>query len=86
MPQRKDPDIPVRVAVALTPWPGASAEKIENLITRKLESKIAENSKVIKIESISRTSISVVYLELDEKIKDSAKELDDIKLKLDSIR
>jgi len=85
MPQRKDPDIPVRVAVALTPWPGASAEKIENLITRKLESKIAENSKVIKIESISRTSISVVYLELDEKIKDSAKELDDIKLKLDGI-
>ena len=22
MPQRKDPDIPVRVAVALAPWPG----------------------------------------------------------------
>lgn len=85
MPQRKDPDIPVRVAVALTPWPGASAEKIENLITRKLESRIAENAKVIKIESISRTSISVVYLELDEKIKDSGKELDDIKLKLDGI-
>ena len=72
MPQRKDPEVPVRVAVALTPWPGASAEKIENLVTKK-------------IESISRTSISVVYLELDEKIKDSAKELDDIKLKLDSI-
>jgi Cation/multidrug efflux pump len=85
MPQRKDPEVPVRVAVALTPWPGASAEKIENLVTKKIESKIAENAKVIKIESISRTSISVVYLELDEKIKDSAKELDDIKLKLDSI-
>jgi multidrug efflux pump subunit AcrB len=55
------------------------------LVTRKLESKIAENAKVTKIESISRTGISVVYLELDEKIKDSAKELDDIKLKLDSI-
>ena len=85
MPQRKDPDIPVRVAVALTPWAGSSAEKIENLVTKRIEAKIAENAKVTKIESISRTSISVVYLELDENIKETGKELDDIKLKLDSI-
>jgi multidrug efflux pump subunit AcrB len=85
MPQRKDPDIPVRVAVALTPWAGSSAEKIENLVTKRIEAKIAENAKVTKIESISRTSISVVYLELDENIKETGKELDDIKLKLDGI-
>src|SRR5262249_28564959 len=85
MPQRKDPEIPVRLAVALTTWPGSSAEKIENLITKKIESKVAENAKVTDIKSISRTSLSVVYIELDENIKDSAKELDDIKLKLDGI-
>jgi len=85
MPQRKDPDVPVRVAVALTPWPGASAERIELLVTKKIEEKIAENSKVTKIESISRTSVSVVYVELDKNLKETAKELDDIKLKLDSI-
>jgi multidrug efflux pump len=85
MPQRKDPDIPVRQAVALTPWPGSSAEKIEQLVTKKIESKMAENVRVSKIESISRTSVSVVYVELDEDIKDSAKELDDISLRLNSI-
>jgi multidrug efflux pump subunit AcrB len=85
MPQRKDPDIPVRVAVALTPWPGASVEKIENLITKKIESKMAENARVIEIKSISRTSLSVVYVELDEKVKETGKEFDDIKLKLDAI-
>jgi len=85
MPQRKDPDIPVRVAVALTPWPGASVDKIENLVTKKVESRMAENAKVIEIKSISRTSISVVYVELDEQVKDTGKEFDDIKLKLDSI-
>src|SRR6266498_1577075 len=37
MPQRKDPDIPVRVAVALTPWPGAAAEKGEQLDDIKLK-------------------------------------------------
>lgn len=86
MPQRKDPEIPVRIAVALTPWPGASAERIEQLVTRKVEEKIAENAKVLKIESISQTSVSVVYVELQKNVAETGKEFDDVKLKLDSIR
>ena len=86
MPQRKDPDIPVRIAVALTPWPGAPAEKVEQLVTRKVEEKIGQNSKVTEIKSISRTGISVVYLELDQTIGETGEQLDDIKLKLDSIQ
>jgi multidrug efflux pump subunit AcrB len=85
MPQRKDPEVQVRVAVALTPWPGASAEKIEQLVTKKVEEKMAANARVTDIKSISRTGLSVVYLELDEDLKETGKELDDIKLKLDSI-
>ncbi|MGH9836605.1 MAG: efflux RND transporter permease subunit, partial [Blastocatellia bacterium] len=86
MPQRKDPEVQVRIAVALTPWPGASAEKVEQLITKKIETPMAANAKVTKIESISRTGLSVVYLELDENLKETGKELDDVKLKLDGIR
>jgi multidrug efflux pump subunit AcrB len=85
MPQRKDPEVQVRTAVALTPWRGASAEKIEQLVTKKVETQIAANAKVTKIESISRTGLSVVYLDLDENLKETGKELDDIKLKLDAI-
>ncbi len=85
MPKRKDPEIPVRVAVALTPWPGASAEKVEDLVTRKLEAKIAENAKVKKIDSISRTGLSVIYVELVENLPETGKEFDDIRLKLDDI-
>ncbi|HKC85318.1 MAG TPA: efflux RND transporter permease subunit [Blastocatellia bacterium] len=86
MPQRKDPEAQVRIAVALTPWSGASAEKVEQLVTKKVETQIAANAKVTKIESISRTGLSVVYLDLDENLKETGKELDDIKLKLDNIR
>ena len=86
MPQRKDPDIPVRMAVAITPWPGVSAEKIEQLVTKKIEEKMAENARVVKLESISRTNVSVVYVELDKRVTETGKEFDDIKLKLDSIR
>ena len=31
MPKRKDPSIPVRVAVAQTSWPGATAQEVEQL-------------------------------------------------------
>ncbi|HEY0158230.1 MAG TPA: efflux RND transporter permease subunit [Thermoanaerobaculia bacterium] len=85
MPKRKDPEVPVRLAVALTPWPGVSAEKVEDLVTRQLETKVAGNAKVKKIESISRTGLSVIYVELVEGLKDTGKEFDDIRLKLSDV-
>jgi multidrug efflux pump subunit AcrB len=85
MPQRKDPDIPIRQALALVPWPGASAEKIEQLVTRRVEEKIAENVRVEKVESSTRTGITAVYITLVDGTPDVPKEFDDIKLKLDSI-
>src|SRR5690349_25125190 len=85
MPQRKDPEVQVRTAVALVPWPGASAEKVEQLVTKTVEEKVAANAKVTKIESISRTGLAVIYVELDENLKETGKEFDDIKLRLDGI-
>src|SRR5580658_8818960 len=43
MPQRKDPEIPVRVGVAACPWPGATAEQVEQFVTRRIEDVAAEN-------------------------------------------
>ncbi len=85
MPQRKDPDIPIRQALALVSWPGASAERIEQLVTRKVEEKIAENAKVEKIESNTRTGQTAVYFTLVDGVKDVGKEFDDIKMKLDAV-
>jgi multidrug efflux pump subunit AcrB len=86
MPQRKDPDIPVRQAVALISWPGANAEKVEKIITRRVEEKIAENAAVERIESTSQNGGSLIYITLSEKAKEPGKEFDDIKLKMDSLQ
>ncbi|NLO91734.1 MAG: efflux RND transporter permease subunit [Elusimicrobia bacterium] len=85
MPMRKDPEIPVRVAVAVIPWPGVPAEKVEQLVTRKVEEKAAENTALEKIVSISRKSVSVVYFYLDQSVDDTDRQFDDLKIKLDSI-
>ncbi len=86
MPERKDPEIPIRVAVAMCSWPGVKAEKVEELVTRKIETKIAENEKVERIESTSRTGLSVVKVRLVENIKTTGELFDDINLKLSGIK
>ncbi len=78
MPQRKDPDIPARQALVATSWPGASAEKVEQLVTRTVEETVASNSNIARIESISRSNISYVTLTLSDKLKDTGQTLDDI--------
>src|SRR6266545_4547792 len=86
MPKRKDPDIPVRQVAVVTPWPGQSAERVEQLVTRKIEERVAQNIRVSEITSTSRSGLSVVYAEVDETATiDTGKEFDDIKVKLDAV-
>src|SRR5438270_6646644 len=68
MPQRKDPDIPPKQAMVITPWPGASAEKVEELVTRSVEKTIASNSNVSRIESVSRSHVSTVTFTLSNRL------------------
>ncbi|MDF2696255.1 MAG: AcrB/AcrD/AcrF family protein, partial [Labilithrix sp.] len=88
MPKRKDPFIKIRIAVAVCVWPGASPERVEELVTRRIEEKIAQNAEVEKIESTSRTGVSLVTVTLRENlpVDQIAKTFDDIDLKLRSIR
>lgn len=86
MPQRKDPDIPVRQAMIVVPWQGTSAKQVEQLVTKKVEQAIAQNQWATEIKSTSRTGSAMVQFELAEKGRyDRDKELDDIKIRLDAI-
>ncbi|MEC7584345.1 MAG: efflux RND transporter permease subunit [Planctomycetota bacterium] len=92
MPKRKDPVIPVRVATAVTPWPGVPAERVEQLVTRAVESAIAENASVHQpspttygIRGTSLTGISIVSVQLAETVNDTQREFNDINLRLNAI-
>lgn len=87
MPQRKDPVIPVLTSSVAVPWPGASATKVEQLVTRRIEEAVAQNAQVSKIESISRDGLAVVYVSLDEYGNaDTDKAFNDVAQKLQNIR
>ncbi|HVN17892.1 MAG TPA: efflux RND transporter permease subunit [Dongiaceae bacterium] len=85
MPKRKDPDIPVRIALAITPWPGISADKVEQLVTRKVEQAVTGNSKVDRVESTTQNNISVVQVRLLDSIKNTQQEFQDIGQRLNQI-
>src|SRR5262249_39521681 len=87
MPKRKDPFIKIRTAVVVCAWPGMSAEKVEEQLTRKIEEKIAQNADVDRIESTSRTGVSIVTVTLRDEVSysDIGKAFDDIDLKLRTI-
>src|SRR5246127_5138592 len=85
MPKRKDPDIPVRIALAITPWPGISADKVEQLVTRKVEQAVTGNSKVDPVESTTQDNVSVVTVRLLDNIKNTQQEFQDIGQRLNQI-
>src|SRR5689334_6212187 len=92
MSKRKDPVIPVRVAVASCKWPGATAEEIEQLVTRPIEQVMAQNQAVkppsgsdYGVRSLSFPNFALVFVQLDEKVKDTTKQLNDINLRLNEL-
>ena len=86
MPKAKDPQVDIRTYVVSCPWPGAEAEKVEQLITKPIEQKLAESTNVERVDSISRTGVSIVYVTLRESITDRVKELTDLQTRLDTIK
>jgi multidrug efflux pump subunit AcrB len=92
MPKRKDPSIPVRVAVASIAWPGATAQEVEQLVTRPVEQMMAQNAFIkppsasdFGIRSMSFPGLSLVYVQLDDTVTDPKKQFSDINLKLNAL-
>ena len=71
LPRQEDPELISRTAVVLTPFPGASAERVEALVTEVLESEIAEIEEVKTIESDSRVGFSTVSVELVDAVQNA---------------
>ena len=64
LPRAEDPTLVQRAARVLTYFPGASAERVEALVTEPLEDRLREVEEVRDIASVSRAGVSVINVEL----------------------
>jgi len=60
--QQEDPTIPQRTAMLVTVFPGATAAKVEELVSKPLERKISELKSIEEIKSTSRPGVSTMTI------------------------
>ena len=73
MPRREDPKITIRTGLVIAMYPGATAEQVENQVTRKIEEDLFHFSEVRreKTYSTTRDGLVIVNVELNKSVKDS---------------
>ena len=64
LPAQEDPTITIREAIVSTSFPGMAPDRIEQLITKKLEEEIRKIPEVKEIKSSSATGVSIIHVKI----------------------
>ena len=70
MPRMEDPPLTQRAAALHTHLPGADAERVEVLVTEKLESVLQEIKQIKELRSTTRAGVSTIIIVLRDDIYD----------------
>lgn len=84
-PSREDPSITIRNASVVVRFAGMSADRVEDLITSKIEEKVREISQVDEIVSISTTGQSLVKITVADEYTDMTPIWTDLRNKMDDV-
>ena len=74
LPRIEDPRIDTRNALIITQYPGASAERVEALVSDVLEDRLREIFEIKEVKSTSRAGISIILIETQDWINNSSNE------------
>ncbi len=69
LPRIEDPELTPRVATVTTFFPGANAQRVESLVTEKIEDQLQEIEEIKVLESTSRAGMSLITIELRNEVK-----------------
>lgn len=86
MPRSQDPGFIIRTAMIRTVFPGASPERVEELVSDPLEKAIKEMPELDIIRSTSKTGISIIYVDIKEKYTKLRPIWDSLRRKVDRER
>ena len=70
LPSQEDPKITIREALVTTAYPGMSPERVELLITKKLEENIRKIPEIKEITSTSSTGLSIIHVAIQDRYFD----------------
>lgn len=85
MPQSEDPGFTIRTAMVITYFPGASPERVEQLVTDKLEKAIQEMPEVDTINSQSKNGVSIIIVDILERYKEMRPIWDSLRRKVQRV-
>ena len=68
LPRMEDPLLVERAGGVTTVFPGADAERVESLVTEKLEQGLQEIDEILELRSSSRVGLSTITIELREDV------------------
>jgi multidrug efflux pump len=86
MPRDEDPGFIIRWAQVITQFPGANPERVEMLISDKIEKVIQEMPELKHVMSTSRTGVSIVNIQVKDKYRDLRPVWDKLRRKIDKVR
>ncbi len=88
LPRDSMPPMTIRVASIVSQFPGAGPERVEELVTDKIEKVVQELPELKKVTSTSRTGLSVISVTLKDEVKpDKLQDVwDRLRRKLDGIQ
>ncbi len=86
MPRAYDPGFIIRAAQVVTYFPGASPERVELLISDKIEKVVQEIPELDFVTSESRTGVSIVMVNIKESYKNMRPIWDNLRRKIDDVR
>lgn len=85
MPRDDMPPFLIRVVSVVTSFPGASPERVEQLVTDKIEKKVQEIPEIDYIKSESRMGLSIVNITVKDSVADLQPVFDRIRRKVEDV-
>ena len=85
LPKAQDPGFTIRTVAITTQFPGASPERVEQLVTDQIEKKAQEMPEVDFITSDSRTGISIVKVNFLESYTEMRPIFDSLRRKVEDV-
>ena len=83
IPQAQDPGFPIRVAQVTTYFPGASPQRVEELVTDKIEKVIQEMPELDSVTSQSKAGVSIITVNIKDSYTDLRPVWDNLRRKVE---